>query len=45
MILGVLVWNKLITLEIAHKLVDSLGTKIIPNTIEEVIEELEKASK
>jgi hypothetical protein len=44
MILGVLVWKKLITIKMAKRLYDKLGTTTIPYRIEDVINELEDAS-
>lgn len=43
--LGVLVWKKLITLEQANKLHKELGNRKAPETVEQVIKELEEASK
>lgn len=45
MILGVLVWKKLITLKQAKKVEGSLGHRTIPPTIEKVVEQLKEASK
>lgn len=44
-ILGVLVWKDLLSLEQAKKLKDTLDAKFIPDTIEGVIEELREASE
>ena len=45
MILGILVWNKQLSLKKAKLIQDKLGDEIVPDTIEEVIAALKRASK